>query len=104
MTHFLDEACLAELLAALSGCHHLTAGSSDLTLLEGFIEVRCRPLEGRAVCAALTVDGVLWVVIDLDKPKALEQAREMLEQAREMLEEWCTHHLQPTVTEAYSGR
>jgi len=97
VTHSLDESCLTELLAALSGCHHLTAGSSDLTLVEGFIEVRCRPLEGRAVCAAMTVDGVLWVVIDLDKPEALEQTRDMLE-------EWYTKHLQPTLTEAYSGR
>ncbi|MGR7026732.1 hypothetical protein [Geodermatophilus sp. URMC 62] len=94
MTHFLDESCLAELLAALSGRHHLPAGSSDLTLAEGFIEVRCRSLEGRAVCAAMTVDGVLWVVIDPDKPNAVELACEMLE-------EWRARYLQSTVTEAY---
>ncbi len=97
MTHFLDESCLAELLAALPARQHLTAGSSDLTLAEGFIEVRCRPLEGRAVCAAMTVDGVLWVAIDLDKPNALEQARQMLE-------EWRACYLQPTATEAHHGR
>jgi hypothetical protein len=97
VTHFLDESCLAELLTALSALHHPTAGSSDLTLAEGFIEVRCRPLEGRAVCAAMTVDGVLWVVIDLNKPNALEQARQMLE-------EWRACYLQPTVTEGDHGR
>ncbi len=82
MTHSLDESSLAELRATLPDCPDPTAGLSDLTLCEGLIEVRCRPLEGRAVCAAMTVDGVLWVVTDLDKPNALQQAREMLEECR----------------------
>jgi HNH endonuclease len=30
----------------------------------------------------MTVEGVLWVVIDPDKPNALEQARQMLEEWR----------------------
>jgi hypothetical protein len=90
--HRLDEACLDEAIATLSGSSNLTSGSSDLTLCEGLLEIRGRPLDGRAVCAAMTVDGVLWVVIDLDKPNALAQAREMLE-------EWRTSHLKRTVTE-----
>jgi hypothetical protein len=89
VTHSLDESSLAELLAALPHCPDPTAGLSDLTLIEGLIEVRYRPLEGRAVCAAMTVDGVLWVVIDLNKPNALQQAREMLE-------EWRHSFMQPT--------
>jgi len=67
----------------LSGCPGPAEGTSDLTLCEGFIELRFRPLDGRAVCAALIVDGVLWVVIDLTKFNALGQAREMLEEWRE---------------------
>ncbi len=97
VSQYLDQSCLDELLAALPGCPDPTADLSDLTLCEGFIEVRCRPLEGRGVCAAMTVDGVLWVVIDPDKPNALEQARQMLA-------EWRTSYLQPAVTEAPPGR
>jgi hypothetical protein len=97
VNHFLDEFRLEELLAALPGSHDPTAAWSDLTLCEGFVELRFRPLDGRAVCAAMTVDGVLWVVIDPDKPNALEQARDMLD-------EWRTSYLQPTVTEARPGR
>src|SRR3954470_17049149 len=82
VTHFLDESCLDELLVTLSSFPGPVAGTSDLTLCEGFIELRFRPLGGRAVCAALTVDGVLWVVIDLNKSNALGQAREMLEEWR----------------------
>jgi hypothetical protein len=94
--HFLDGSCLEELLAALPGYHDPTVGSSDLTLCEGFVELRFWPLDGRAVCAAMTVDGVLWVVIDPDKPNALQQARDMLE-------EWRARYLQSTVTEASPG-
>jgi hypothetical protein len=96
VNHRLDEACLSEAIATLSDCSDLTSGSSDLTLCDGFLELRCRPLGGRAVCAAMAVDGVLWVVIDPDKPNAVGHAREMLE-------EWRTSHLQPTVTETQSG-
>jgi len=88
----LDEACLDEAIMTLSGSSNLTSGWSDLTLCEGLLEVRCRPLEGRAVCAAMKIDDVLWVVIDLDKPNAVGLAQEMLE-------EWRTSHLQRTVTE-----
>jgi len=49
VTHFLDESCLDELLMTLSGCPGPAAGTSDLTLCEGFIELRFRPLDGRAV-------------------------------------------------------
>ncbi len=79
VTHLLDESCLKELLAELSGCHDLAVDASDLSLCEGFIELRLRPLDGRAVCAAMIVDGVLWVVIDPNKFNALEEARAMLE-------------------------
>jgi hypothetical protein len=94
VNHLLDESCLDEAIATLSGSSNLTI---DLTLCEGLLEIRCRPLDGRAVCAAMTVDGVLWVVIDLDKRNAVGQAREMLQ-------EWRTSYLQPTVTETASGR
>jgi hypothetical protein len=87
--HGLEASCLEELLAALPGCPDPTAGSSDLTLCEGFVELRFRRLDGRAVCAAMTVDGVLWVVVDPAKPDAQHQAREMLG-------EWRTAYLQPT--------
>jgi hypothetical protein len=82
VAHFSDGSCLDALLVALSGSPGPAAGTSDRTLCEGFIELRFRPLGGRAVCAALTVDDVLWVVIDLDKSNALGQAREMLEEWR----------------------
>ncbi len=82
MTHFADGACLEELIAALSGLRELTSGSYDRTLCDGSVELRSRPLLGRAVCAAIPVDGVLWVFIDPDKP-------DVLEQARDMLIEWC---------------
>ena len=78
MTHFADEACLEELIAALSGSRELTSGSYDQTLCDGSVELRSRPLGGRAVCAAITVNDVLWVFIDPDKPDVLEQARDML--------------------------
>jgi hypothetical protein len=81
------------LIEALSSSPNTPSGSSDLTLCEGFIELRFRPLHGRAVCAAMTVDGVLWVVIDSSMCNALGQAREMLE-------EWRRSYLQPTVTPA----
>ena len=82
MTHFADEACFEELIAALSGSHELTSGSYDRTLCDGSVELRFRPLGDRAVCAAITVNGILWVFIDPDKPDVLEQAREMLIGAR----------------------
>ena len=82
MTSFADEACLEELIAALSGSSGLTSGSYDRTLCDGSVELRSRPLGGRAVCAAITVNGVLWVFIDLAKPDVLEQARDMLIEGR----------------------
>jgi hypothetical protein len=78
LTDFADEACLEELIAALSGSSGLTSGSYDRTLCDGAVELRSRPLGGRAVCAAITVNGVLWVFIDPDKPDVLEQAQDML--------------------------
>ena len=82
MTHFADEACLEKLIAALSGSGGLTSGSYDRTLCDGSVELRSRPLGGRAVCAAITVNGVLWVFIDPAKPDVLEQARDMLIRGR----------------------
>ena len=82
MTSFADEACLEELIAALSGPRGLTSGSYDRTLCDGSVELRSRPLGGRAVCAAITVNDVLWVFIDPDKPDVLEQARDMLSEGR----------------------
>ena len=82
MTHFSDEACLEELIAALSGSRELTSGSYDRTLCDGSVELRSRPLGGRAVCAAIAVNGVLWVFIDPAKPDVLEQARDMLIEGR----------------------
>jgi hypothetical protein len=78
LAHFADEACLEKLIAALSGSRGLTSGSYDRTLCDGSVELRSRPLLGRAVCAAITVNGVLWVFIDPAKPDVLEQARDML--------------------------
>ena len=78
MTYFADEACFEELIAALSGSRELTSGSYDRTLCDGSVELRSRPLGGRAVCAAITVNDVLWVFIDPDTPDALEQVRDML--------------------------
>jgi hypothetical protein len=82
LTHFADEACFEELIAALSGSHELTFGSYDRTLCDGSVELRSRPLGDRAVCAAITVNGVLWVFIDPAKPDVLEQARDMLIEGR----------------------
>lgn len=42
--------------------------------------VHCRPLPGRALAAATVVDGVLHVVIDLDKGAASKHGRVMLEE------------------------
>ena len=82
LNHLLDESCLDELVDALSDSPNLSPRGADLTLCEGFIELRCRPLDGRAVCAAMIVDGVLWIFIDPDKPNALGQARDMLDEWR----------------------
>jgi hypothetical protein len=82
LTHFADQACLEELIAALSGSRGLTSGSYELTLCDGSVELRSRALGGRAVCAAITVNDVLWVFIDPDKPDVLEQARDMLIEGR----------------------
>jgi hypothetical protein len=82
LTSFADEACLEELIAALSGSSGLTSGSYDRTLCDGSVELRSRPLGGSAVCAAITVNGVLWVFIDPAKPDVLEQARDMLSEWR----------------------
>jgi hypothetical protein len=82
LTSFADAACFQELIAALSGSSGLTSGSDDRTLCGGSVELRSRPLGGRAVCAAITVNGVLWVFIDPDKPDVLEQARDMLIEGR----------------------
>jgi len=78
VTHDFDESCLEQLLAALSACSDPAAGPSDLTLCEGLAELRFRRLDGRAVCAAMTIDDVLWVVVDPGKTNALGQARAML--------------------------
>jgi hypothetical protein len=78
LTHYADEACLEELVAALSSSSGLTSSSYDRTLCDGSVKLRSRPLGGRAVCAAITLKGVLWVFIDSDKPDVLEQARDML--------------------------
>lgn len=38
-------------------------------------------LPGRAVCAAAVVDGLLWLVLDLDKPSAPRHALAMMAEA-----------------------
>ncbi len=86
MIHLLDQSALDELSAALSG-------SYSMTLCDGKVRLLCRPLPGRAVCVAKQVDGVLYVVIDLEKPHALREARAMLEQCR-------ADFVEPVVTEA----
>lgn len=80
----LDQSSLDELAAALSG-------SYSTTLCGGQVRILCRPLPGRAVCAAQRANGVLYVVVDLAKPDAFREARQMLS-------EWRAEFLEPYVT------
>lgn len=81
----LDQASLDELAAALSG-------SYSSTLCGGRVRVLCRPLPGRAVCAAQRAGDVLYIVVDLAKPNALCEARQMLS-------DWRAEFLEPTFAE-----
>jgi hypothetical protein len=38
-------------------------------------------LPGRAICAATVADGLLWLVVDLDKPSAHRHAQAMMAEA-----------------------
>jgi hypothetical protein len=45
------------------------------------IRVVTDTLPGRAICTATIVDGVLWLVLDLDKPSAPRHAVVMIREA-----------------------
>lgn len=84
MIHLLDPTALAQLAAALSGTY-------SLTLCEGRVRLLCRSLPDRAVCAAKHVDGILYVFVDLDKPRAIPEAWDMIQ-------EWRALFLEPHVS------
>lgn len=68
----LADAALAELEQVLdSGCISMDR-----------IRVVYDSLPGRAICAATVVDGLLWLVVDLDKPSANRHARAMILEAQ----------------------
>ncbi len=73
MCHLPDLPPLHDLSAALSD-------SSSATVCDGAIRLLRRPLPGRAVCAARRIDGVLYVVVDLEKRHALREMLDMLRQ------------------------
>lgn len=67
----LPEIDISELLIALKSCSVSFPG----------IRVVCDTLPGRSPCAAAIVDGVLWVVLDFDKPSAPLHAHAMIREA-----------------------
>lgn len=46
------------------------------------IRVVTDTLPGRAICTATVVDGVLWLVLDLDKPSAHRHALAMIRETK----------------------
>jgi len=80
VTHLLDLPALDELYAALSGSCSMT--SCSMTLCDGKVRLLSRPLPGRAVCVTKQVDDVRYVVVDLEKPHALQETQAMLQQCR----------------------
>jgi hypothetical protein len=64
----LADAALSELEQVLdSGCVSMER-----------VRVVYDSLPGRAICAATVADGLLWLVLDLDKPSAPRHARAMI--------------------------
>lgn len=62
---------------------HALCGTYSLPVCQGKARVVAAALPGRAICAAATVAGILWVVLDFDKPSAHRHARVMLREWRE---------------------
>lgn len=77
MPHLLNSDALDALARALCGTY-------TLPLCEGGAQVVCAALPGRALVTATRRDGVLWVVLDLDKPAAPRHARAMLREWRDL--------------------
>lgn len=84
MLDMLDSTSMEELACAL-------AGTYSLTLCGGRIRVLCRPLPGRAISALQRVGDVIYVFLDLDKPRAPRTAWEMVQ-------DWRASFLEPEVT------
>lgn len=68
MTITLEDAALTELEQVLDTYRLSLVG----------VRVVCDTLPGRAICAAAVVDGVMLLVLDLDKPSAHRHAVAML--------------------------
>ena len=79
---------VSDLLVALKSCSVSFPG----------IRVVCDTLPGRSICAAAIVDGVLWVVLDFDKPSAPLHAHSMIREAMAR----CRAAKQPEATVALS--
>lgn len=75
MTVQLEGAAIGDLLRALESCSITFPG----------IRVVCDTLPGKAICAATISDGVLWLVLDLDKPSAPRHALAMIREAKDAL-------------------
>lgn len=84
MIHSLDPAALAQLATALSGTY-------SMTLCEGRVRLLCRSLPDRWVCAAKHVGDVLYVFVDLDKPRAIHEAWDMIQ-------DWRASFVEPQVS------
>lgn len=84
MLDIFDSESLDELSAAL-------AGTYSMTLCGGAVRLLCRQLPGRTVSALLRISGVLYVILDLDKPCAVREAWTMIQ-------EWRTSYVQPRVS------
>lgn len=85
---------ISELLVALKSCSVSLPG----------VQVVCDTLPGRSICAATIVEGVLWVVLDFDKPSAPLHAHAMV---REAMAPRCRAAEQPeavALTSAVSAR
>lgn len=69
------------LQAALSGYYVLPIGEEA--------KIICAPLPGRALAAATTIDGVLYVCVDLDKGAAAKHGQVMIDEWRDALMGTC---------------
>lgn len=73
MSHLVSDPNTANLVAAaLGGNYHARIGPNAHLIVHS--------LPASLVAAVTFLRGVLWIVVDIDKPRAMAQAREMLRQ------------------------
>jgi hypothetical protein len=75
VAHYLTDRDASGLMSILSCRHAVDLGEGVGRLLTG-------PLPGKAVCAIQEVDGLLYFIVDLEKPLAHRHARQMIREWR----------------------